>query len=32
LVLVEQDPQRLMDLLAGYRPLQVEKWIEGLEL
>jgi uncharacterized protein (TIGR00730 family) len=32
LVLVEQDPQRLLDLLAGYRPPQVEKWIGRLEL
>jgi uncharacterized protein (TIGR00730 family) len=30
-VLVEQDPQRLMDLLAGYHPQQVEKWIDRLE-
>ena len=31
LVLVEDDPQRLLDLLAGYRPPQVEKWIDPLE-
>jgi uncharacterized protein (TIGR00730 family) len=31
LVLVEQDPQRLLDLLAGYRAAQVEKWIDRLE-
>jgi hypothetical protein len=31
LVLVDEDPQRLLDLLADYRPRQVEPWIEGLE-
>lgn len=31
LVLVDEDPQRLLDLLAGYRPPRVEPWIEGLE-
>ena len=31
LVLVEEDPSRLLDLLAGYRPRQVEKWIDRLE-
>ena len=31
LVLVEEDPQRLLDLLAAYRPRQVEKWLDGLE-
>jgi hypothetical protein len=31
LVLVEEDPRRLLDLLAAYRPPQVEKWIDGLE-
>ena len=32
LVLVEEDPQRLLGLLAGYRPAHMEKWIDGLEL
>jgi hypothetical protein len=31
LVLVEEDPQRLLELLAGYRAVQVEKWIDRLE-
>jgi uncharacterized protein (TIGR00730 family) len=31
LVLVEEDPQRLLDLLGGYRPPQVKKWIDRLE-
>ncbi len=32
LVLVEEDPQRMLDLLAGYRAAPLEKWIERFEL
>ncbi|MFI5396053.1 MAG: TIGR00730 family Rossman fold protein [Candidatus Binatia bacterium] len=28
LVLEERDPERLLDLLAGYQPLALEKWID----
>jgi hypothetical protein len=31
LVLVEEDPQRLLELLAGYRAGRAETWIDGLE-